>query len=120
MGRFLTICLAGALLAGCTALGVYDEHAVARAQQEMLGQPRSAVYNCVGNPDERVVKDGEERLIYRTKRTLDYQGDDVTETCQATFVIKDGTVADLIYDWDKQKSVTEGGACRGIIKYCLD
>ena len=107
-------------VAGCTYLGVYDEHAAKRAQVELVGKTQAEIYDCVGNPAAHRRKGDRETLIYRTKRSAeDHDGTMVKETCTVTFALNGGKVTRMDYDLGSGGSATIGGACKEIVKFCL-
>lgn len=132
-------------LLALTALGACANpraDSAANAQQSLVGLPKSVLLQCAGAPTQSATADGIEVMTYNsTKLRADlthigagfgrprywgwgwgggfYEGGTESRSCTASFTIKDGKVAKVLYGSADSDSVSRLDQCYAVIENCL-
>lgn len=109
-------CLGAVLVAACTLQHAADAN---KAQKEMIGMTRVQVFQCAGVPNRTASEGGLDYLVYSAAQTIPYRGGDISENCDATFVLKNDVVIRVMYRGDTGSVYTKGRACYPIIEFCV-
>lgn len=116
MGRIKILCLGVFFVTGCTLQHAADAN---RAQKEMVGMTRAQLLQCAGVPNRTASEGGLDYMVYSAAQTIPYQGGNISENCDATFVLKNGVVIRVMYRGDTGSVYTKGRACYPIIEFCV-
>jgi hypothetical protein len=83
-----------------------------RATTELVGMERNQLLACAGVPNRREMSGDMEFFTYTT-------GEAKEDVCEATFVLRQGRVAQLSYRGDTGGPFTPLQACASIVETCL-
>ena len=132
-------------LLAMTALGACANpraDSAASAQQSLVGLPKSVLIQCAGAPSQSATADGVEVMTYTsTKLRADlthfgvgfgrprfwgpgwgggfYEGGTESRSCTASFTIKDGKVAKVLYGSADSDNVSRLDQCYAVVENCL-
>lgn len=122
------------ILGGCVSIVA---ETTLRAQSEFVGMPKQALLSCAGVPHRQATVDDREYLTYASSRVygggsglawvggpgMPYhwatvpQPEVSSETCEATFTLRNGKVERLVYGADG--ATGQLGQCYAIIRNCI-
>jgi hypothetical protein len=114
----------------------------ANAQQSLVGLPKSVLIQCAGAPTQAATADGVEVMTYTsTKLRSDlshfgagfgrsrfwgpgwgagfYDGGTESRSCSASFTIKDGKVAKVLYGSADSDGASRLDQCYAVVENCL-
>lgn len=115
------------------------------AQQAFIGMPAATLLSCAGVPERQASIDNVDYFTYRSERVTttpvpspgfgagrwhpwygfagwgwdDYYGDVESRNCEATFVLKDGRVQQVVYGSSTDSPSGRLGQCYQIVQNCL-
>jgi hypothetical protein len=132
--RSLPTLLSVLALAACASPAI---DATIAAQRSLIGMPKAILLSCAGVPQRQTSADGLEFYTYTASRSdivgggvgwgggygypyhWDYAGPPSvqTETCDATFTLRNGKVERLVYGGDGAYGIY--GQCHAIVANCL-
>lgn len=125
----LGLALAAAALSACATMDRAEE--ARRAREEMVGMREADLLACAGAPERIERTAAGSRLVY-VASSRDYPGRAALEPrpgaprdplgplyCRATFVIREGKVAEVIYAGPSGGIFTRHAECAEIVGRCL-
>jgi hypothetical protein len=125
MIRLHTLALVPLLLAGCA---VQDSHIAQEGRTRLMGMAEVDLQSCIGSPDQH--------STFGTTDVLTYYATSQSSTsfsipvvggiglsnggyCHATFTVKDGRVAQILYSGEKNATLAPDAYCAPILRTCL-
>lgn len=130
MKFIITVILCGLTLCGCA---IHRAEISGRAQTEMVGMSKKDLFLCAGVPLRQERVEDHEFLTYggggdsvggavatsTSSNTTVAVGTSKHRYCEATFVLKDGTVQKISYQGRTGGLLTKGEQCAFIVENCV-